>query len=147
MPVSLDPDSLDTWRAFLGAHSRLTQAIERDLEAAGVIPLTWYDVLYALHQAPGRCLRMHELADAVVLSRSGLTRLVDRLHKAGLVQRERCPEDGRGQFAVLSRSGTAALRRAWPVYANSIREHFARLLTPADARRLAKVFSAAGTPR
>lgn len=147
MPVSLDPDSLDAWRAFLGAHSRLTQAIERDLEAAGVIPLTWYDVLYALHQAPGRCLRMHELADAVVLSRSGLTRLVDRLHKAGLVQRERCPEDGRGQFAVLSRSGTAALRRAWPVYANSIREHFARHLTPADARRLAKVFSAAGTPR
>lgn len=139
MSNRLNAQGLKAWRSFLGAHSRVTAAIERDLEAAGVMPLTWYDVLYALHQASDRCLRMHELAEAVVLSRSGLTRLVDRLHQAGLVQRRPCPEDGRGQLAVLTREGTSALRRTWPVYEKSIQTRFARHLGAAEAMQMAKL--------
>lgn len=142
MAKTLHPDCLRVWRSLLGAHSRATAAIERDLDAAGVISLSWYDVLFALHEAPARSLRMHELANAVVLSRSGLTRLVDRLDKAGLVEREPCPEDGRGQLAVLTLAGTMALRRAWPVYAESIRTHFAQHISAADARRMAKTLQA-----
>lgn len=137
MPENLSTAGLEAWRRLLIAHSRATAAIERDLEDAGVLPLGWYDVLYALHEAPEGCLRMHELADAVVLSRSGLTRLVDRLDKAGYVSREPCPEDRRGQHAVLTAEGKAALRKTWPVYAKSIREHFARHYSDSESRRLA----------
>lgn len=139
MRNQLKPDGLEAWRNFLRAHSRVTAGIERDLEARGVLPLTWYDVLYALRRASDGCLRMHELADAVVLSRSGLTRLVDRLDRAGLVERRPCPEDGRGQLAVLTRNGTSALRRAWPAYEKSIQTRFARHLSDAEARLIANV--------
>lgn len=139
MPDHLKTRDLEAWRCFLKAHSRVTAAIEQDLETAGVMPLAWYDVLYALHQASDHRLRMHELADAVVLSRSGLTRLVDRLDKAGLVQRKPCPEDGRGQLAVLTRDGTTALRRTWPVYEKSIQTRFAQGLNADDSKRIANV--------
>ena len=137
MARALSSDGLKAWRRLLTAHSRATAAIERDLEQAGVLPLAWYDVLYALYEAPENCLRMHELADAVVLSRSGLTRLVDRLHKAGYVSRAPCPEDRRGQHAVLTAKGRAALKKTWPVYQKSIGEHFASHFSDAEARRIA----------
>ncbi len=144
MASALSPDGLLAWRRLLTAHSRATAAIERDLEQAGVLPLGWYDVLYALHEAPDKCLRMHELADAVVLSRSGLTRLVDRLHKAGYVARTPCPEDRRGQHAVLTPQGRAALKKTWPVYQKSIGEHFARHFSDAEARRIASLLERTG---
>lgn len=148
MTGSLSADGLEAWRRLLTAHSRATAAIERDLEAAGVLPLGWYDVLYALYEAPDNCLRMHELADAVVLSRSGLTRLVDRLDKAGYVTRSPCPEDRRGQHAVLTARGKAALRKTWPVYERSIREHFTRHFSDAESRRISSLLERAsgGTP-
>lgn len=134
---------LEAWRRLLTVHSRATAAIERDLEQAGVLPLGWYDVLYALFEAPDNCLRMHELADAVVLSRSGLTRLVDRLDKAGYVTRSPCPEDRRGQHAVLTGEGKAALKKTWPVYERSIRERFAHNFSDAEARRLSTLLERA----
>lgn len=137
MREKLSADGLRAWRGLLTAHSRATAAIERDLNAAGVLPLGWYDVLFALYEAPDNCLRMHELAEAVVLSRSGLTRLVDRLDRAGYVKRAQCPEDRRGQHAVLTAEGKAALRKTWPVYQRSIREHFARHFSDAESRRIA----------
>lgn len=143
MTEALSRNGLQAWRRLLTAHSRATAAIERDLEAAGVLPLGWYDVLFALHEAPGNCLRMHELADAVVLSRSGLTRLVDRLDKAGYVTREACPEDRRGQHAVLTPKGKAALRKTWPVYERSIRDHFARHFSDAESRRISTLLQRA----
>jgi DNA-binding MarR family transcriptional regulator len=84
---------------------------------------------------------MHELAEAVVLSRSGLTRLVDRLYAEGLVDRAPCPEDRRGQHAVLTAKGRAALRKTWPVYARSIEKHFAGHLSEAEAKRMGKLLS------
>ncbi len=134
--VDLDEGRLAAWRAFPTAHAAVVGRLEQELAAAEVIPLTWYDVLIELYEAPDRRLRLHELADAVVLSRSGLTRLVDRLAAADLLQREPDPADRRGAFAVLTPEGAAALRRAWPVYARGIAAHFARHLNDEEARTL-----------
>jgi DNA-binding MarR family transcriptional regulator len=136
-----EPDELHlaAWRALLNAHATAVGAIERDLAAGDFIPLTWYDVLVALSEAPGERLRLHELADRVVLSRSGLTRLVDRLERARLLRREACPTDRRGAFAVLTADGRATLRRTWPAYARGIVEHFARHISAEEAAAIASV--------
>lgn len=117
-------DGLAAWRAFLYAHVTVISQIERDLAVAGCVPLTWYDVLIELWEAPAHRLRLHELADRVVLSRSGVTRLVDRLETAGLLARERVAGDRRGAYAVLTAAGAAALNQAWPVYGRGIATHF-----------------------
>ena len=132
----LDEDRLGAWRALLNAHAAVTGRIEADLAAAGRLPLHWYDVLVALREAPGERRRLHDLARAVTLSRSGLTRLVDRLEAAGLLRRERAAIDRRGAYAVLTEAGLAALDAAWPVYAAGIRAHWAAHLSPAEARTL-----------
>jgi len=116
------------WRAFITAHALVIERIERELAEAGLPPLGWYDVLLELSVAPDRRLRMHELARAVVLSRSGLTRLVDRLERAGLLRREPDLADRRGSFAVLTDEGAAMRERMWPVYARGIAEHFGKHL-------------------
>ena len=144
-----EPDQLrlGAWRAFLNAHAATIAAIERELAVEDLVPLTWYDVLVALSEAPGHRRRLHELARAVVLSRSGLTRLVDRLEAAGLLRREPCPDDRRGAYAVLTPEGEATLRRAWPTYGRGIAEHFARHLSDEEARvlteALERVYAAA----
>jgi DNA-binding MarR family transcriptional regulator len=122
--MALDDETLDAWRAFLTAHSLATKRISRDLAAAGLPDLTWYDVLWALRRADGRRLRIRELADAVALSSTGMTRFVDRLEEAGLVRREAVPGDRRGAYAVLTPEGVALLRRMWPVYAKGIERYF-----------------------
>lgn len=142
-----NPPRLAAWRALLNAHAAAVGAIERDLAAGGHVSLAWYDVLVALHEAPGNRLRLHELARAVVLSRSGLTRLVDRLEAASLLRREPCPDDRRGAFAVLTPEGEATLRRTWPAYARGIVEHFARYLTDEEAERLADLLERVAPPR
>ena len=114
----------EAWRALITAHAAAVERIEHGLSEAGLPPLSWYDVLLELSAAPGRRLRMHELARAVVLSRSGLTRLVDRLEKAGLLCREPDASDGRGSFAVLTDEGAGMRERMWPVYAKGIAENF-----------------------
>lgn len=136
----LTGEELRVWRAFITAHAAVLRRIERDLAAAGAIPLTWYDVLIELYEAPGQRLRLHQLADAVVLSRSGLTRLVDRLEQAGLLTREVAATDRRGAFAVLNEAGIAAMRQAWPIYARGIQNAFARHLTDAEASVMAAAF-------
>jgi len=93
--------------------------------------------LLELSGAPDGRLRMHELARAVVLSRSGLTRLVDRLEGAGLLRREPDPADRRGSYAAITEAGRATLRRMWPVYAAGIAEHFGRHLTDEETRVIA----------
>src|SRR5919197_3887682 len=98
-------DTLTAWRAFLTAHALATKRISRDLAEAGLPDLTWYDVLWTLHNAEGKRLRIRELADAVVLSSTGMTRFVDRLGAAGLVRREAVPGDRRGAYAVVTEEG------------------------------------------
>lgn len=140
----LDERRLAAWRGLLNAHAAAVGAIERDLAASGAIPLTWYDVLVALSEAPEHRLRMHELADRIVLSRSGLTRLVDRLERAGLLTRVSCQTDRRGAFAELTPAGEATLLRTWPAYARGIATHFARHLSPEEADQVASVLERVG---
>jgi DNA-binding MarR family transcriptional regulator len=136
MAVRPSPDHLAAWRALLTAHAELTERIDAALRAAGVIPLRWYDALLGLYEAPGRRLRLAELAEAALLSRSGLSRLVDRLEAAGLLNREPCEDDARGAFAVLTPEGLQALRRCWRVYGAEIAARVGQRLSPAEARTL-----------
>jgi DNA-binding MarR family transcriptional regulator len=119
---------LAAWRTFLAAHARVTGDIEAALKEEGLPPLGWYDVLWPLYRAPDRRLRMKELAEEVVLSRTGLVRLVDRIERAGLLRREPVPGDGRGAYAVITEDGAEMLRRMWPTYARGIREAFLQQL-------------------
>jgi DNA-binding MarR family transcriptional regulator len=137
MARSLDDARMSAWRAFLRAHASITDVLERELADARALPLTWYDVLLQLSAAPAGRLRMQELAHAVLLSKSGLTRVVDRMAADGLVRREAATHDARGAFACLTPAGRTALRRAAPVHVNGIYEHFGRHLTDAEAATLA----------
>lgn len=138
--VRPDPERLAAYRTFITAHAEVITRLEQNMAAAGVIPLTWYDILIELYEAPQRRLRLHELARAVVLSRSTLTRTVDRLETAGLLRREPDPTDRRGAFAVLTDAGLEAMRAAWPVYAQGIVDYFACHLSDGEARLLTAVF-------
>jgi DNA-binding MarR family transcriptional regulator len=117
-------ETLGAWRAFLNAHALATKRINRDLAEAGLPDLTWYDALWTLHRADGRRLRIRELADAVVLSSTGMTRFVDRLEAEGLVRREAVPGDRRGAYAVITKEGSGLMRRMWPIYAKGISTYF-----------------------
>ena len=147
MPARPDPAQLAAWRLLLEAHAATTELLERELVAERGLPLTRYDVLLNLAEAPGGRLRMQELSASVLLSKSGLSRLVDRMVDAGLVRRERCQDDRRGWFAVLTDQGRSALRRAAPVHLRGIQEHFAQHLEPEEVQvlttALARVVAAA----
>lgn len=134
--VRITPERLAVWRQFLEAHALVVGTLETELHAARGLPLAWYDVLVSLHEAPDRRLRMQDLARRVLFSRSGLTRLVDRMAAAGLVERVRCEDDRRGTFAVLTPAGARCLRDASGVHLRGVREHFDRHLTDADVRAL-----------
>src|SRR3954470_8272156 len=108
---SMDDDALDTWRAFLNAHAHLTRRIGRDLAEAGLPDLGWYDLLWTLYRAPGRRLRVNELAREVVLSPTAMSRFVDRAEAAGYVRREPDPDERRGLSDVARGAGAALLRR------------------------------------
>ena len=127
----LDDATLTTWRAFLNAHARVTRAISRDLAAAGLPDLSWYDVLWALYRRP---LRVKELAEAVVLSPTAMSRFVDRVEKAGYVRRAADPADRRALQIALTDAGVDLLRRMWPIYARGIEERFAAHLDDGDFR-------------
>jgi DNA-binding MarR family transcriptional regulator len=117
------PTALASWRVFLRAHAEITRRLEAELLAEQDLPLASYDVLVQLVDAPGHRLRMTELASAVLLSRSGLSRLVDRLHREGLVSREAASEDGRGMYAALQPAGLTRLRDAAPTHLRGVAEH------------------------
>jgi len=135
----LDEPHLEAWRSFLRAHARLTEVLEHELSRDTGLPLVWYDVLIQLHHAGGR-LRMHDLARAVLLSRAGLTRLVDRISAAGFVEREPCPDDRRGTFVILTEKGAERLDEARPFHHSGIQEHFGRHVSLREAATLRRVF-------
>jgi DNA-binding MarR family transcriptional regulator len=132
---SIDEDTLGAWQALLNAHARITTAVEAALAEAKLPPLAWYDVLWPLQRAPDHRLRMGTLADEVTLSRTGLTRLVDRIEREGLLHREPAPEDRRGFYVVISPAGTAVLGKMWPVYEHVLDTTFAASVRNARALR------------
>jgi DNA-binding MarR family transcriptional regulator len=124
------------WAALLTARALVVEAIEKRLSDAELPELAWYDVLWALEQVPGARLRMHELAAHTVITRSNTTRLVDRLEAAGLVSRQRDPEDRRGAFAQLTPAGKQMRARMWKVYGPAIAEFFDDHVSEAEATAL-----------
>src|SRR6266545_454631 len=127
---------LEAWLAFLGAHSRAVSLVSAELEEACGISLAWFDVLFQTNIAPERRLRMHELADVLLLSKSGLTRLIDRVEEAGLVERVVVPGDRRSLHVQLTRHGRQVLRKATVVTRRSIEEHFGSRLRDSELRVL-----------
>ena len=140
MKPALPETHLEAWRKYYTSFWRVFAAIEADLAAAGLPSLSWYDALYELYLAPGRHLRMTELARGALLSRSGLTRLVDKLEKAKLIERRACPSDGRVQHAQLTDKGVETLRKIRPVYQAGIAKYFAAHLGQAEAAQVAAIF-------
>lgn len=138
--VQVEKQRMEAWRVFLRAHSAVVRNLEQELLAERDLPLTWYDVLVQLSEGGGS-LRMHELADRLLLSRSATTRFVERLEQRQLIERRSCPEDRRGTYVVLTEVGRDTLREAAPVHLRGIGEHFASRLSKEDARALIETLS------
>jgi len=145
---ALSEVQLAAWKSFLKAHAVITRALERQLIETHRLPLAEYDVLVQLSEAEGGALRMSQLADRVLLSRSGLTRLVERLERDGLVERSNCSSDARGSYAVLTQLGVQRLREAAPAHLESVKTLFAEPLTDdqVEAMRQALELLAAAVP-
>lgn len=138
--VELTAEELAAWRGFLRTYAALTKQLDQELEEAHGLPLSSYEVLITLQAAPERRLRMAELADRVLLSRSGMTRLVDRLEREGLLVRDSCASDARGCFAVLTDAGDEVLARARPTHLDGVRERFLSHLSPDEMRLFGDVW-------
>jgi DNA-binding MarR family transcriptional regulator len=139
--VSIDQKGIAAWRAFLEAHAAVIRVLEREMAEEEGLPLTWYDILAHLDSAPQGRLRMQALAECLLLSRSGVTRLVDRMEQARLVRRESCPDDRRGCYAIITQDGRLALRRAMPGHFRGIQRHFLHHLNDQDIRALHSALS------
>jgi DNA-binding MarR family transcriptional regulator len=128
------------WPLFLTTHAVLVSEVEARLSAAGLPLLSWYDVLWALERADGYRLRMSELAQMTVLSRSNLTRLVDRLESAGFAKRAQSEQDRRGAFAVVTTEGRAIRRKMWQIYSIAIKELFEDHIESSEAAQIGNAF-------
>lgn len=135
----LDPDEQRTWRAFLTASRALMETLDRELQRDAGMPHAYYEILVRLSEAPGRRLRMSELAEASGASRSRLSHAVSRMEAAGWVRREECPTDRRGQIALLTEAGYAALAAAAPGHVEGVRRHLFDALTPAQVDQLRRI--------
>ena len=123
-PLAARDARLEPWRAFLEAHARVTRRLDEELRAEHDLSLAEYDTLLAIAWAPDRRIRMRSLADSILLSKSGVTRLIDRLVADGLVERSACLSDARGAEAVLTEAGLDRLRSASRTHLRGIDEHF-----------------------
>jgi DNA-binding MarR family transcriptional regulator len=138
----LSDDEQRVWRDFAIATAMLQAHLESQLQREGGMPHTYYEVLVALSEAPGRTLRMSELADARFSSRSRLSHAVARLEASGWVRREACPTDKRGAWAVLTSAGFAALEAAAPGHVEAVRENLFDPLTAEQVTQLGTIMSA-----
>lgn len=128
--------ALAVWELLLRTVTALTRTFDEEMQAGIGLDLTWFDVLIQLYEAPGERLRMQRLAELVMLSRSGLTRLVDRLERAGLVRRELAATDRRGLYAALTDEGRVICERAHALHHVGVEQHFSGHLTSKDIEAL-----------
>jgi len=135
----LDAGEQQTWRAFLGASRLLFHTLDRELQRDAGMPHAYYEILVRLSEAPDRSLRMSELADALLSSRSRLSHAVARLEERGWVRREERPEDRRSAFAVLTDDGAAALAAAAPGHVEGVRSHLLDPLAPEQVQQLGRI--------
>jgi DNA-binding MarR family transcriptional regulator len=134
------------WTALLRAHAALVRDVDSTLRTAHGLPLSWYEVLYEVASAPGGRLRMGKLADRVMLTRAGLSGLVDRLERAGLVARRPCDGDARGTYAVVTEDGLRRLEQAKPTYRDVIRHHYTGRFDAAELEFVGSVWERVATP-
>jgi DNA-binding MarR family transcriptional regulator len=140
-PVLLDSEELDAWRGMLRAHSVLTKALDAELVREHGLPLSSYEVLLFLADSAEGQMRMSDLADGVLLSRSGLTRLVDRMERDGLLRRQRCEDDARGWFAAITPKGRELFTRARQTHLDGVRKRFLSRFTRDELRTLGALWS------
>jgi DNA-binding MarR family transcriptional regulator len=140
-----DAAQLAVWRQFLVAHATIVRQLERELLDQRDLPLGWYDVLVQLQEAGGK-LRMQQLAARLLVNKSSLTRVCDRMEEMGLVERRSAPDDLRGVLAVITRKGRETLRRAAPVHLRGVYRHFSRHLNEADVAALHRVLAKLPAP-
>jgi len=140
MEPHIDQDLFEAWALFLRTHANVVRLLEDELEKERGLPLAWYEVLLRLSKAE-HPWRMHELADSLYLSRSGATRVVEKLEKNGLVTRVICEGDRRGIEITVTAEGKRILRAAAPVHLQGIEEHFTRHLTRTEAAHLRSAFT------
>lgn len=140
-PLEPRDPRLAPWRAFLVAHARVSRRLDEELRAEHDLSFGEYDAMLTIAQAPGRRIRMSRLADEVILSKSGVTRLVDRLVGDGLVERSACLADARGAEAVLTERGLTRLRAASKTHLRGIQEHFVGILDSADLEVVERAMS------
>jgi DNA-binding MarR family transcriptional regulator len=133
----LDKSEMAAWHALIHAHHRIVRQLEAELEAEQGLTLPAYEVLAHLSEAPDRRLRMSDLAAFAVLTPSGLTRLVDKLVREGLVERARCAGDARVVYAVLTTAGMARLKAAYPIHLRGVRSHLVDRLDTAQLKAIA----------
>jgi DNA-binding MarR family transcriptional regulator len=124
-----DDERLLTWVALLRAQAAVVDGVESELIARHGLPVSWHEVLVRLARADGGALRMQELAREVLLSKSGLTRLADRMEDAGLIERSKCGTDRRGTYAVITEAGRRMLRESFPAFMSAVDQHFAGRLS------------------
>lgn len=136
--MSRDPSKtvIRTWARLMKAQHLALAAIEGELKASGLPPLAWYDVLLEVERAGGDGLRPFELERAILLAQYNLSRLIDRIERAGYVERRVCEEDGRGQRIAITERGKAIRRKTWPVYARAIEAAIGRHLSAKQAEAL-----------
>jgi DNA-binding MarR family transcriptional regulator len=140
----LSTHELAAWRGLLRTHARLLRQLDRQLTAEHGLPTSSYEVLLRLAEAPRGTMRMKDVADSLLLSRSGLSRVVDELERKGYVTREPCASDARGTEAVITRSGRGAFRKAQRSHLRSVRAEFLDKLSEQQLRALAGVWKAVG---
>ena len=133
----LDESTVKAWARLVRAQQLLLGRVEGELKAAGLPPLSWYDVLLEVNRGAGGRLRQYQIGEQVLLSKYNVSRLLDRLQAAGLIDRQLCEEDRRGANVAITREGKALLRKMWPVYERAIERHFARHLSDPEIGRLA----------
>jgi DNA-binding MarR family transcriptional regulator len=138
--VLLNREELGAWRGLLRVHAGMTKALDAQLVREHGLPLSSYEVLLFLADSPDGRLRMSELAEGVLLSRSGLTRLVDRMERDGLLRRERCEDDARGYHALITDKGRELFGRARRTHLDGVRERFLSHLSPDVLRALARLW-------
>lgn len=141
--AGLSPLERRAWQAFLQTHARVARRLEADLIAKNDLPLAEFDVLFQLAVVDGRRLRMNELADRALLSRAGMTRLVDRLVIDGLVGRVKCASDARGCFAALTDRGMERLEEAAPNHMQAVRRYFLERFSESELEQLASLLERA----
>lgn len=135
--AGLSAAELGAWRGLLRVHASLMKELDAELEAAHRLPLTSYEVLLQLADSPDQRMRMCDLADSVLLSRSGMSRLVDRLERDGLLTRAACSADARGSYAVITQAGLDLLAAARPTHHEGVRRRFLSHLSDDDLAQLA----------